>query len=55
MIWARCSVCPRSKSIVAFRDFQSKQSTTWHLRTLPPDLVGETPSHIAAGELEDTR
>ena len=32
----------------AFRDFQSKQKTTWHLRALPPSLVKETPDRSAA-------
>ena len=27
----------------AYRDFQSKRDTTWHLRALPPSLVKDTP------------
>jgi NAD+ synthase len=30
----------------AFRDFTSKQNTTWHLRALPPNLVEETPDSV---------
>lgn len=32
----------------AFRDFQSKQRTTWHMRALPPSLLKETSHRSAA-------
>ncbi len=38
----------------AYRDFQSKRDTTWHLRALPPSLVKNTPDLGAAVEFSGT-
>jgi len=38
----------------AFRDFQSKQSTTWHLRALPPNMVERAPKLGHAEESDST-
>jgi NAD+ synthase len=37
----------------AFRDLQSKQQTTWHLRSLPPSLLTERPERGAAAAFAD--
>jgi NAD+ synthase len=37
----------------AFRDFESKQKTTWHMRTLPPSLVKERPHRSATAASVD--
>ncbi|HOC42273.1 MAG TPA: NAD(+) synthase [Thermoanaerobaculales bacterium] len=34
----------------AFRDFQSKEKSTWHLRSLPPSLETERPSRSAGAK-----
>ena len=37
----------------AFRDFKSKQNTTWHLRALPPNLVEEVPNSAGTARSDE--
>jgi NAD+ synthase len=39
----------------AFRDFQSKQAATWHLRTSPPSLAEKSPNRSPAAASDEMK